>query len=180
MEQGEPNGSERDRSLMEIGFVDTLLLLSLFIILTAVSGWLISDILINKNASELNEEIIVYTLCVSSVAGSSIYYARKLYKAGINDDYNFQPDGFSIARISTIAYFLLRIPISLIISLIVYALWRLSISFTIEPKFETAKSNLYLFFLIGFLSGFSAGKLLTYFERDGLNLLKGKPDNEQR
>lgn len=180
MDNKEVSQTGRDSSLMEIGLFECISLFAIFFVTISISAYLIARLFINIGSNPPSDGDIIYVLSLSSLSGSSIFYARKLYKAGINQSYNFNPTGLTVRRASTLAYFIIRLPTSILFSLLIYALWRLSIDIAIKSKFEAGSSPLYLFLVMGFFSGFSSGKFITYFERDGMKLARtGGADNEQ-
>ena len=76
----------------------------------------------------------------------------------------------TIPRISTIAFFIIRLPAAVVLSIIIYALWRLTLEMSVGPSSSTSGSAKYLFIVMGFFTGFSAGKVLTYFEKEGFSI----------
>ncbi|MBB6307331.1 hypothetical protein [Xanthobacter tagetidis] len=164
---------ERDTSLMCMGRLDALALFIFYMLILCYSIYYLIPAISEGSTSPINSELDgVYVLVFSSFCGSTIFYSRKLYKAGINYEYNFHPDGFTIERISTIAFFILRIPSSAIFSIILYAIWRLTISVSGENSFQFTTSLKYLLISMGFFSGFSAGRIIAYFEKDGFSLAR--------
>ena len=171
--------SDRDMSLMSLGFFETLCLFLLYAASMVLSVHHIFKVLTGLNASEIMSEAqILGLLGASAVGGASIAYARKLYKAGINEDYNFSPVKWTVPRLATAAFYVLRLPISVIISLVLYGLWRLSIEIAQGSQFSPSPSSQYLFIVMGFFAGFSAGRFLEYFERDGVRLSQSNVDQK--
>ncbi|QDB99782.1 hypothetical protein [Mesorhizobium sp. 8] len=159
----------RDPSLMALGRLDAFLLFAFYLAGLLWSGYRLFPLLAAPAQDSLKELMIIEVLSLSALAGSAIFYARKLYKAGINQIYNFSPDGITVNRLSTIAYFILRIPTAIAISLVLYGIWRISIDLAVQNEFSASKSSSrYLFLVMGFFSGFSSGRIITYFETEGL------------
>lgn len=172
MSDNEPK-ADRDTSLMCLGQSDVIVLFSLYIIaLCASISLLILQVSIQDPAITPNEIDMMYILSYSSICGASIFYSRKLYKAGINKEYDFNPDGLSVGRLSTIAYFIIRIPASIIFSIVIYAMWRLSISVSAQSSFEAGGGIKYFLLTMGFFTGFSAGRVVSYFEADAFSLAR--------
>lgn len=172
--------SQRDNSLMSMGKPEAAILFCLyFAALVWATYKLANELIFLSEGAVLSEKSIIKILVLSSLAGSSVFYARKLYKAGINSSYNFTPHSMSISRISTFAYFVLRIPASAIFSLILYGLWRMSMDLSVNTDFKAEQASRYLFLVMGFFAGFSSGKFITYFERDGMTLAKGGADGQR-
>ncbi|MFG1182304.1 hypothetical protein [Xanthobacter versatilis] len=163
----------RDQSLMCLGRHDAVALFLLYFVTLCLGLYYLITLMVKINEINIPDEYhIVSILITSSLCGSSIFYARKLYKAGINNDYNFYPSEFNVSRISTIAFFIIRIPTACIFSIVIYSLWRLTLSISINEPFKASSSSMYLFVSMGFFSGFSAGKIVSYFERDGIHLIQ--------
>ncbi|QKD04264.1 hypothetical protein [Mesorhizobium loti] len=159
----------RDLSLMALGRLDAFLLFVFYLASLGWAGYRLIPILVNADQGVLPELMIIEILSFSALVGSAIFYARKLYKAGINGTYDFSPDGMSVNRLSTIAYFIIRIPTAVVISIVLYGIWRISIDLAIQNDFSAGKtSSRYLFLVMGFFSGFSSGRIITYFETEGL------------
>jgi hypothetical protein len=170
----EKQSAARDQSIMELGRLDAVVLFVVYAGTLVWSGYQLSGLLIGLPPQvPLTEVAIIKILCWSALSGASIAYARKLYKAGINNAYHFMPDAFTVSRISTIAYFAMRLPASVIIALVLYAIWRISLDFALKADFEASQSARYLFVVMGFFSGFSSGRFITYFENDGWKLANG-------
>lgn len=171
MQSLDQNTASRNNSLMQLGKNDVIFLFFIYFMILVYSSYDLSTHLPLGDLSEnLSESAIFKILISSSLGGSAIYYGRKLYKAGINGKYQFNPQGFTIERISTFAYFLMRIPLAVLLSIIIYCIWRVSLELAVSPKFSSEQSSKYLFVIIGFFAGFSAGKFISQFERDGPNL----------
>ncbi|BAV45369.1 Uncharacterized protein MLTONO_0466 [Mesorhizobium loti] len=164
-----PKAALRDLSLMALGKFDALLLFVFYLASLGWAGYGLIPILVNADQGVLPELLIIEILSFSALAGAAIFYARKLYKAGINGSYDFSPAGLSVSRLSTIAYFIIRIPTAIIVSIVIYGIWRISIDLAIQNDFSAGKtSSRYLFLVMGFFSGFSSGRIITYFETEGL------------
>ncbi|MDH4411657.1 MAG: hypothetical protein QE484_00010 [Rhizobium sp.] len=125
---------------------------------------LLHQLLSNSANSSISGYPFVIVLASSSLAGSSTFYTRKLYKSAINTYYNFEESrGKSVQRIGTIAFFLFRPLYGLIFAIVSYALWRASISASTNSAAQT-NDLMFVVITIGFFSGFSAGKLVEKFE----------------
>lgn len=170
MSDEEPSaGGLRDLSLMALGRFDALFLFLLYLICLLWAGYRLIPLLVSIGQEALTDLTIIEILGFSALAGSAIFYARKLYKAGINGSYDFSPQGLTVNRLSTIAYFILRIPTAIAISLVLYGIWRISIDLAIQNDFNASKeSSRYLFLVMGFFAGFSSGRIITYFESEGM------------
>lgn len=181
MAQGTELPTARDTSLMALGRADFFILFILYVLVLVVAGARLAIVTLCAASSQIQELQIWEILSCSALCGSAIFYSRKLYKAGINQEYDFSPEGFTIARISTIAYFIIRLPTSIAFSLIAYALWRLSVDLAGDAEFSPGSSSRYVFVVMGFFAGFSAGKFMAHFEKDGFNIAaRWSTNNDQR
>jgi len=105
-----------------------------------------------------------------SLSGSAVFYIRKLYRACINDTYTFAVSGAGgdrIKRTGTIVFFLSRPLFGVGFSILLYSLWRLSITATETPDVQPGPGFIYFAIALGFLSGFLAGRVLTILEGYG-------------
>lgn len=135
-------------------------------------------LIVDFPSSGLNEAFSLSVLSYAALAGASIYYSRKLYKAGINRLYATSGQRFSVERISTAAYYLMRIPASVLIALVVYSAWRLSVDVASASEYVASGKAPYLYLLMGFFSGFSAGQFIERFEREGPRFWQNANNNE--
>jgi hypothetical protein len=134
------------------------------LIMTGSISMLFHQLLTNSANSLISGYPFVIILASSSLAGSSIFYTRKLYKSAINTDYTFDKiKEKSIQRIGTIAFFLFRPLYGLVFAIVSYALWKASISASTNSASQTS-DLMFVIITIGFFSGFSAGKLVEKFE----------------
>lgn len=125
---------------------------------------LLFELLENSATTAISGYPFVITLVSSSLAGSTIFYTRKLYKSAINTNYNFEhSEQKSIQRIGTIAFFLFRPLYGLIFAIVSYSLWKASISASTNLQPQN-NDLMFVVITIGFFSGFSAGKLVEKFE----------------
>lgn len=164
----------RDRHLMALRVKDVVFLFAFYFIVLVIGTAISVNCLVNIDGMKINSLTIYSLLCSASLIGSSIFFARKLYKAGINEDYNFEPSGFTLARVSTLAYFIFRVPISASFALVTFSLWRLSLAGTPLPSTVLDGEFKFVLIVIGFFSGFSAGRLLTSFDERGPQFLNKK------
>ncbi|MCR6672731.1 hypothetical protein [Devosia ginsengisoli] len=171
--QQTPPNPRRDPSKMALGMMEVCLLFGFYGLAIIVSGYLLVESMLSLDVPDkITETATVFLLMQSAVCGASIYYARKLYKAGINQEYNFRVSGLDVSRISTLAYYVIRVPVSALVALVVFALWHLSVNLASEGTVTTAISSKYLFLVMGFFSGFSAGKFIEFFEKEGFRLAR--------
>jgi len=105
-----------------------------------------------------------------SFGGSAVFYIRKLYRACINDTYTFSgpsAEGDRIKRAGTVAFFLCRPLFGAGFSILLYSLWRLSITATESAEVQPGPGFIYFAVALGFLSGFLAGRVLAVLEGYG-------------
>jgi len=173
------NNPRRDPAKMALGMLEVCALFGFYGIAIVLSGCFLVENMLSLDAPEkITETATVYLLMQSAVCGACIYYARKLYKAGINQEYNFKVSGLDVARISTLAYYVIRVPVSALIALIVFALWHLSVNLASEVTVTNTISSKYLFLVMGFFSGFSAGKFIEFFEKEGFRLARNAQQSD--
>ena len=139
----------------------------------------ISTIVEGVPANTSSNTGILDCVCMSMV-GSSIYYVRKLYKASINDTYTFTGEGSSsvpknvgLQRVGTLAFFIFRPVFGVAFAVVVYSLWRLSLSASGGHDIKLTEGFMYTTVSLGFISGFLAGRLLTMLEGYGTRRLNG-------
>lgn len=156
---------------MALGKVDVTLLFVVYAAALIYSTNQIFHLIASStDVGQSSENYALHVLAMASIAGVSVYYSRKLYKAGINASYNFNPKGLYIQRVSTVAYFLMRIPIAVVFSVVIYASWRISLDIASQSDFIASNNAKYFYLVMGFFSGFSAGRFISYFEQNGLKL----------
>lgn len=168
---------KHDLSLMSLHVNDVIGLFVYYIVLLLSSlGFLIFQIIQSPVLSQVGQFQAVASVISASISGSTIFYSRKLYKAAINSSYQFLSDNnFPPARVGTLFFFILRPIFGAVFALIVYALWRASVHASTEGG-STPKEFIFVVIPIGFLSGFSAGRLIEKFEDRSVNDLLGNDD----
>lgn len=161
---------KHDLSLMSLSKNDVIFIFIYYSCLMLVSSVSIfRQIVMSYNSSEIGILENMIALSSSAACGSTIYYSRKLYKASINGDYRFIENGNSdVARVGTIAFFILRPIFGIVLSLISYCIWKASINVAVANPSE--KGNfIYIVTLIGFFSGFSVGRLIEQFQEKNVD-----------
>jgi len=115
-----------------------------------------------------------------SLVGASIFYTRKLYKAIISDSYTLvtqpfvdQPPAVRLKRLGTFAFYIFRPVFGVAFAIMVYSIWRLSLSASGADQASPTKGFLYTTIAMGFLSGFLAGRILGMLEGYGNRQLRG-------
>jgi hypothetical protein len=160
--------SSRDASKMSLGRLEFACLFLCYALALIYSVYCLFHLLAPESShTDVTEPFSLSVLSYAALAGASIYYSRKLYKAGINRSYATGDHRLSIERISTTAYYLIRIPASVLIALVVYSAWRLSVDVASANEYVASGKAPYLYLLMGFFSGFSAGRFIERFEREG-------------
>lgn len=114
---------------------------------------------------------LIITVVSSSIAGSSIFYVRKLYKSLINDTYNFGKEVRWPQRSGTFAFYFFRPIFSAVFSLVVFSAWIVSLNISQSNDLELSWYSNFVVYPMGFFSGFAAGKLLNWFEDRGISPL---------
>ena len=176
----------RDFKKMHLTLGDVKLLLAAYLILLiaglAVCG---TAMIRNSDVATSDGKFVIYCAAMS-IVGSSIFYVRKLYKALINDSYTFiittasdYPIDARTKRIGTLAYFVFRPIFGMAFSIVVYSLWRLSLSASGVEGVKPSAGFLYTTISLGFISGFLAGRLLTMLEGYGSRRLGGIMGSEE-
>lgn len=155
---------------MSLGKMEMTILLAIYAAVLIYSTYCLFGIFSNEQGSEGNSPSSLLILVYAALSGASAFYSRKLYKAGINGDYSFEPNREYIKRLSTFSYFILRLPLSVIFALILYSVWRLSIDVASEVPYAASDKAKYVYLLIGFFSGFSSGRIIEHFERSGFQI----------
>ena len=111
------------------------------------------------------------------LSGSGVFYSRKLYRACINSTYDFCQDTGSrdgaLRRYGSLSFFLFRPLFALPLSIVILSVWRLGISASEETSSRLSEGFLYISLVLGFLSGFLAGRVLTGLEGYGAHRLEG-------
>lgn len=155
----------RDMSVMSLHFTDTLCLLLYYtLILTSSVGYLVYCFLKSDQFPLVDQFSAIKIVLASSFSGSTIFYSRKLYKAAISGSFNFlQSNLFTVSRLGTIFYFLLRPLFGSVFSIVVYSIWRSSVQVSTQGG-ATPNELIFLVIPIGFFAGFSAGRVLEQFE----------------
>jgi hypothetical protein len=130
------------------------------------------------DGSEHKEFLGVLCGASMALAGSSVFYVRKLYQACINNSYTFYDESEGgltasgrVKRLGTFAYFLFRPLFGIAFSFVIYSLWRLSITASGASDLEPQDGFLYVTISLGFLSGFLAGRVLAMLEGYGSHKL---------
>ncbi len=161
---------KHDLSLMTLTRNDVIFIFIYYLLILILASTLVFwQIIFSYSSSDITIVENMIALSSSAACGSTIYYSRKLYKASINGDYKFvADDGTGVARVGTIAFFVLRPMFGIILSLISYCLWKASINVAVANPSE--KSNfIYIVTLIGFFSGFSVGRLIEQFQEKNVD-----------
>lgn len=120
-----------------------------------------------------NSESLIWTSLIgsflSAIAGSCIYYVRKLYRHCIRDEIAIS-ETFTTAVAGTAAYFAFRPVFSCAFAFLVVMSLRLENKF-VSPGGEIDEGNfVYVCMFVAFLAGFGAGRVLTALERKGVPL----------
>lgn len=169
---------QRDMKLLLLSSFDANLILLCYALIIIFGVYIASIYAVQYSLSEDKEKIALITGLSMSVVGSAVFYTRKLYQACINDTYTFVhtkktelPSNLRIRRKGTIAYFIMRPLFGMAFSIVIYAFWRLSIAASDEIPLKPSAGFLYTTITLGFLSGFSAGRMLKLLEGYGANRL---------
>lgn len=151
---------DHDYKLMALSGKQMVFLFIYYVILTLGSVSLFFALFYNSIPNRTN---LVGTVILFSIAGSAIYNFRKLYKAAINDDYDFNTMNTSISQIATIFFFLFRPIFSLVFALIVLFIWMSTIDFSTDETYLFNGESIYLVAIIGFAVGYNLGRLIERF-----------------
>lgn len=119
------------------------------------------------------EEHFAVKFCIAlSLLGATVFYSRKLYKACINNSYNFE-SGSAVQMIGTLFYFLLRPAFAASFAWITHMIWEASIVASVNTFSEFSSTHIYLSGVLGFFVGFLAGRVLSRMEIAGGKHLLG-------
>lgn len=170
---------KHDLSLMRLHVGDVIgLFIYYLILLIAATLFLLSKILTSTESTAMTQFDAIACVISASICGATIFYSRKLYKASINNSYEFLPNNeISPSRIGTIFFFILRPIFGAVFSMVVYALWRASVHASTEGG-GTPREFIFVVIPIGFFAGFSAGRLIEQFEDKSVSDLIGKQDQK--
>lgn len=159
-----------DQKLMALGPKSAVaILLSYLAIMIAASIY--SFNLFSSPASEQDQDALKF--CVSlALIGATIFYSRKLYKACINDSYNFT-SGASIQTIGTFFFFILRPAFAGAFAWVTHMIWEASIISSVINFTQFSTTHLYLSGILGFFVGFLTGRVLARMEAVGEKHLNG-------
>lgn len=172
--------TDRDPKKMYLTSNDVITLFIIYLIAMVVGLYIVvMAILSDIDPAAKANGAITYCICMSMV-GTSVFYVRKLYKAAINDTYTFstvsedgKKEAVRLRRAGTLAFFIFRPLFGIAFSVVVYSLWRLSLSASGSADAKLTEGFLYTTLSLGFISGFLAGRLLTMFEGYGTRRLAG-------
>lgn len=161
---------------LKAGDVKTLFGLYLLFLAAGLSIVVIAVIKYHAGAGDVKNAIL-YCMAMSLV-GSSVYYVRKLYKALINESYTFiddvdHPLNVRMRRIGTVAFFIFRPVFGVAFAVVIFALWRLSLSAAGTQEAAPTLGFLFTTIVLGFVSGFLAGRILSMLEGYGARRIGG-------
>lgn len=174
------DNTSRDSKRMHLSVSDVKALLAVYLVFLVLGLLIVVSAIVNHSVDSPDPgTAVIYCACMSLV-GTSIYYTRKLYKALINDDYTFTSDfpleistEIRLKRIGTLAFFVFRPLFGVAFSVLVYVLWRLSLSASGAEEVKPTTGFFFTTLSLGFVSGFLAGRLLTMLEGYGNRRLSG-------
>lgn len=178
--RGMDTEAQRDPKRMFLSAVDAVVLLVVYLLAMVFGLIVVIRALLIQEPSSPAANLAVFYCASMSLVGTSVFYVRKLYKALINDTYSFgveeagaQFGGVSLRRLGTISYFVFRPLFGVAFSVVVYSLWRLSLSASGIAQAKLTEGFLFTTISLGFLSGFLAGRLLNMLEGYGTRRLSG-------
>ena len=169
---------ERDTKLLLLKNSDANWILLIYFAIIVCGIYVSVYNLIDYSTTTHKEQTALAAGLAMSAVGGSVFYTRKLYQACINSTYTFVSVSNSelsskdrFRRKGSLAFFLMRPVFGVAFSVVVYAFWRLSIAASDESPLTPSAGFLYTTITLGFLSGFSAGKMLTLLEGYGASRL---------
>ncbi|RXF73306.1 hypothetical protein [Hansschlegelia zhihuaiae] len=182
-----PDVEKRDRTLIILGYSDVIFLFFYYLIIIIIgSGISILFITRTHTPDSLEFNALIAAFSMAS-AGAAVFNTRRLYRACINESFSFKTrsemrllDEDSLRRIGSIAFFIFRPAFGAAFSLVIYAMWRLSIAASVSQEITPASGFLYITLALGFLSGFLAGRVLTILEGQGLDQLRNVVSGDGR
>lgn len=110
--------------------------------------------------------IVLYGSFLSAVIGSGVYYTRKLYKLCIRRDLEMPPSSGS-KEWGCAIYFLTRPLFSCAFALLIVLSLHMENQFVSTSRGINSTNFIYVAMFVSFLSGFSAGKVISILEKKG-------------
>lgn len=161
--------SERDYKRIRLSKAAVIFLFVYYLTISITTFYLSVKIVIGT--SFFAEKTLPLYLCLFMAAvGACIFYSRKLYKACIDDAYNFSTStGTSFQSIGSFMFFLLRPIFALGLALCVFLAWKAALIASLSSPAEFSESHLYISGAIGFFVGFLAGRVIERLEDNGLH-----------
>lgn len=161
----------RDFKQMHLAIADVVGLLIAYLILLLIGLGVVIRALVEHAQTAPNAGLAILYCAAMSLVGSGIFYVRKLYKAMINESYTLIQESWAeqssqtkLKRLGTLAFFLFRPIFGVAFSVLVYSLWRLSLSASGTNEVQPTLGFLYTTISLGFVSGFLAGRMLGMLE----------------
>lgn len=167
--EGEPAQSPNQK-LMALGPRSSVAIFLFYLTLMIISAIYSFNLTISPAPAQ-DQAPLKFSLGLSMI-GATIFYSRKLYKACINDSYNFVA-GTSIQSIGTFFFFILRPFFALAFAWITQMLWEASIISSVSNFEKFSTTHLYISGVLGFFVGFLTGRVLTRMEAVGEKHLNG-------
>lgn len=148
--------------LITVNVVYTILLLGLLISLV----FFLRDFSHSTESNSIPLWIVLIGSFISAGLGSGIYYIRKLYKMCINGDLSISKS-IGSTELGTALYFLTRPLFSCAFAFLAVISLKIENQFVSPTGAILGTNFMYICLFIAFLSGFSAGKVITILEQRG-------------
>lgn len=112
-----------------------------------------------------------------ALAGSTVFYHRKLYRACINLDFAIPKSEEDLIRENGIkTYFILRPLFSIVFAVLFNIIFMIGIKISTE-EFQLKEGFIYTSLFFSFFAGFSSGDIIDKLEEKGANVVKKVLDN---